>query len=395
MHASMIRIGFLIINTILVGFSCSTPSSQSTNPTAQSMKNATGLVDEEASVETVRLYNGLQLLLNKGIMFGHQDDLAYGVGWKYHPGRSDIKDVTGDYPAVQGYELGHLELDEPVNLDSVPFLRMQDFIRTTYIDGGVITISWHLRNPLTGKTSWDPAPGTVASILPGGEKNELYKNWLGKVARLLTAPKGSRGENIPVIFRPFHELNGNWFWWGKAHCTPEEYKKLFQFTVTYLRDSLNVHNFLYAYNTDRFSSKEEYLERYPGDEFVDLIGFDVYQRGIGTAVNERFIKEVGSMLTMLEEMAVSRKKIPALTEFGFGTVPDSTWWTNVFWPTLKDHKISYALAWRNAGYKPDSKSYEFYVPYAGHPSTHDFIKFYNEPRSLFLKEVAREKIYGR
>ncbi|MBD0288787.1 MAG: hypothetical protein ICV79_25690 [Flavisolibacter sp.] len=60
--------------------------------------------------------------MNKGILFGHQDDLAYGVGWKYEKGRSDIKDVAGDYPAVQGYELGHLELDSLINLDSVPFL---------------------------------------------------------------------------------------------------------------------------------------------------------------------------------------------------------------------------------------------------------------------------------
>ena len=62
-------------------------------------------------------------------MFGHQDDLAYGVGWKYEKGRSDIKDVTGDYPAVYGWELGHLEIDSPYNLDSVPFNTMQQLIR--------------------------------------------------------------------------------------------------------------------------------------------------------------------------------------------------------------------------------------------------------------------------
>lgn len=55
-------------------------------------------------------------------MFGHQDALAYGVGWKYLPGRSDIKDVTDDYAAVYGFELGYLEIDLPVNLDSVPLL---------------------------------------------------------------------------------------------------------------------------------------------------------------------------------------------------------------------------------------------------------------------------------
>src|SRR5215203_3392559 len=138
-------------------------------------------IDKKATKETVNLYSNLKKLLDKGIMFGHQDALAYGVGWKYEQGRSDIKDVTGDYPAVYGWELGHLEIGHPVNLDSVPFDKMKGFIREAYDRGGVITLSWHLRNPLTGKTAWDPSPGTVASILPGGEKNGLYKSWLDEV----------------------------------------------------------------------------------------------------------------------------------------------------------------------------------------------------------------------
>src|ERR1044071_8847225 len=135
-------------------------------------------VDKNATKETVYLYKNLKKLVHKGFMFGHQDDLAYGVGWKYEAGRSDVKDVTGDYPAVYGWELGHLELDRPTDLDGVPFKFMQQFIKQGYERGGVITISWHLGNPLTGKSAWDPAEGTVASILKGGSKHELYKRWL-------------------------------------------------------------------------------------------------------------------------------------------------------------------------------------------------------------------------
>ena len=90
--------------------------------------------DRQATKETVALNNNLKKLLNKGFMFGHQDDLAYGVGWKYDAstssaGRSDIKDVTGDYPGVYGWELGDLEIDKAVNLDSVPFKTMQQLIK--------------------------------------------------------------------------------------------------------------------------------------------------------------------------------------------------------------------------------------------------------------------------
>ncbi|CAN5547459.1 glycosyl hydrolase [soil metagenome] len=345
--------------------------------------------DKHATKETVHLYHNLKSLMQRGVMFGHQDDLAYGYEWKYEKGRSDIKDVTGDYPAVYGWELGHLELDSPVNLDSVPFDKMKQFICDGYNRGGVITISWHLRNPLTGKSAWDSAPGTVASILAGGEKNELYKNWLDKVAAFMQGLKGKKGELIPVIFRPFHELNGSWFWWGKNHCTPDELKQLYQFTETYLRDVKEVHNLLYAFNTDRFVSKEEYLERYPGDDYVDVIGFDIYQRKEG---NEKFIAEVNKSLAILETMAKEKNKIPAMTEFGYGTLPDSTWWTSTLLKAIADHHISYVLAWRNAGKKNDG-SVEFYVPYKGQASAADFATFYKNDRTLFEKDVAKERLY--
>src|ERR1700712_6033321 len=81
--------------------------------------------DKDATKETVRLYHNLKKLREKGFMFGHQDDLAYGVNWKYVNGNSDIKEVTGDYPSVYGWELGHLELDSSKNLDAVPFNKMK------------------------------------------------------------------------------------------------------------------------------------------------------------------------------------------------------------------------------------------------------------------------------
>lgn len=346
-------------------------------------------VDKNATRETVNLYHNLKKIIAKGIMFGHQDDLAYGYNWKYKDGRSDIKDVTGDYPAVYGWELGHLEIDRVTNLDSVPFDKMKQFIRKGYQRGGVITISWHLNNPLTGKTAWEPEKGTVTAILPGGEKHDLYKSWLDKLSAFMNDLKGSKGEFIPLVFRPYHELNGSWFWWGKNHCSADEFKKLWQFTVGYLRDEKKLHHLLYAFNTDRFASREEYLERYPGDEWVDVIGFDIYQRGNN---NEAFIKDIDKMLTMLEAIAAEKNKIPALTEFGYGSLPDENWWTGTFGKALAPHKIAWVLAWRNAGRRPNGTE-EFYVPYRGQRSAADFKKFYGSEQTLFQKEVAKEGMY--
>ena len=349
-------------------------------------------VDKQATAETVRLYHSLHSIVSRGFLFGHQDDLAYGMHWKYIAGNSDVKEVTGDYPGVYGWELGRLELGEKYNLDSVPFDQMKAFIRAGYQRGGVITISWHLNNPLTGKSAWDPAEGTVASVLAGGEKHNLYISWLDKVADFMLSLRGSRGELIPVIFRPFHELNGGWFWWGAGHCSPDQIRQLYQQTVSYLKDNRQVHNLLYAYNTDRFNSRAAYLERYPGDQAVDLLGFDIYQRSGGAAGNEGFVRDLDMMLNLLDGIAAEKGKIPAITEFGYNTLPDKTWWTKVLLPAIGNHSLAYALAWRNAGPKPGGQL-EFYVPFKEQESAADFLQFYLAPRTLFQKDVAALGIY--
>lgn len=345
--------------------------------------------DKNATAETVRLYTHLTKITRRGFMFGHQDDLAYGVNWKYIAGNSDIQEVTGDYPAVYGWELGQLELDSLANLDGVPFAAMKKFIAEGYERGGVITISWHFTNALTGKSAWDAVPGVVTAILPGGAKHGLYKRWLDKLAAFMHDLKGKKGEAIPVVFRPFHELNGSWFWWGRKHCTPEELKSLYRFTASYLQHNRQVHNLLYAFNTDRFNSPEEYLERYPGDKWVDIIGFDIYQREDN---NRQFMHDMDKSLLILDTLAVRKNKVAAITEFGYSTLPDSTWWTNVLLPAIGTHRIAYALAWRNAGKSAGGK-YEYYVPFKGDASAADFKLFYENRRTLFQKDITKEKLY--
>ncbi|MEI9911119.1 MAG: glycosyl hydrolase [Bacteroidota bacterium] len=114
-------------------------------------------------------------------------------------------------------------------------------------------------------------------IIPGGSHHEKYKTILRTVADLANSIKGNDGKLVPVIFRPYHEFDGDWFWWGRAHCTVDEFKSLWRFTVSFLRDSLGVHNFIYAFSPDnRFNTEAAFLERYPGDEWVDMVGMDNY-----------------------------------------------------------------------------------------------------------------------
>jgi len=340
--------------------------------------------DPEATRETVNLYQNLLKLQQKGMMFGHEDALAYGVGWYGEEGRSDVKDVVGDYPAVYGWELGHLELGNEYSLDSVYFADIQRWIKTVYQRGGVNTISWHLRNPLTGGTAWDTSSKKVVkSILPGGEKHELYKTYLDKMADFLNGLKTDDGTFIPVIFRPYHEHTGSWFWWGKNLCTVKEYVALWHFTVDYLQQEKDIHHVLYTYSTDRFETLDEYLERYPGDELVDMLGFDLYDRG------PDYRKTLLNCAELVSYLAKEKGKIAAVTETGGPITNNPHWWTQLL-ETLKPFNLSYVLVWRNPW---QEAGHGAFTPYKGSPDSEKFIEFYNDPETLFQEEITKKNIY--
>jgi mannan endo-1,4-beta-mannosidase len=351
--------------------------------------------DKAATTETIHLYNNLKKLAAKGFMFGHQDDLAYGVEWKYKDGRSDVRDVTGDYPAVYGWELGGIErTNNDVNIDAVPFKKMKQFIKQGYERGGVITLSWHADSPFgASKGAWDTTHGTIASILPGGVNHELYKSWLDKVADFIGSLKDNTGKAIPVLFRPFHEHTGNWFWWCKNASTSFEYTTLWRFTVYYLENNKKLHNILWVYNTSGdFKSKEEYLQRYPGDDVTDLLSFDAYQYGDPTK-EKWFETNTNKALTMVGDIAKEKNKPFALAETGYEAIPYANWWTETLMNAIGDNKISYVLVWRNHGYNEYMKKMHYYAPYKGQVSEQDFIKFYDLDRTLFEKDVKNEKLY--
>lgn len=340
--------------------------------------------DKNATKETVYLYQNLFELKKQGLMFGHQDDLAYGEGWYGEEGRSDVKDVCGDYPAVYGWEIGHLELGDEYSLDSVYFNDIQNWIKTIYERGGINTISWHLRNPHTGGSSWDvSSKKAVASILPGGEKHELFVSWLDELANFLNGLETNDGTKIPVLFRPFHEHTGSWFWWGRDLCTVEEYKTLWRFTVDYLQSTKGIHHLLFTYSTDRFQTEAEYLERYPGDDIVDVLGFDLYDRG------SYYRGSLKNCVEKVTKLAAEKGKVATVSETGGPIASNHNWWTEVL-GILQPYELSYVLVWRNPFRPTDHGNF---APCKGSPDSENFIKFYNDQHTIFQKELTEKDIY--
>ena len=351
--------------------------------------------DKKATKETVALFQSLFELKNRGIMYGHQDDLMYGYKWWYEKDRSDTKDATGDYPGVAGFELGHLEMGSERSLDSVSFIQITEQIKVHYNRGGVVTISWHLNNPLTIQikdslsprsygTAWDvSSKEVVSSILPGGKNNALFNTWLERLATFFTGLKDDKGVPIPFIFRPFHEHSGSFFWWGTNICTDQEYSALWRYTVDFLRDKKNIHNILYAYNTDRVTSLEQYMRGYPGDDIIDMLSLDMYDRG------EQFGPELDTALGFVTKEAISRNKLTALSETGERRGMNN-WWATVLLPVVSKYPVGYVLTWRDAYNSKFSVSGNKIQSFPD-----DFKYFYNSPRTLFLKDVQEANVYKR
>lgn len=380
---------------------CSDPEPPGTESETPVGSPPTLLVDHRASPAARALWTNLNEIRAESVLFGHQDSLAYGVKWRNEAERSDVRDVTGDYPAVFGWDVGNLELGHEVNLDGVSFEKMQGWIKTGYQNGSVITISWHMNHPATEEPAWETSPG-VSAILPEGVAHEDFKAYLDLFAEFVRGleVKSSDGgtELVPIIFRPWHEHNGDWFWWGTRHTTEREFIELWRFTVDYLRDDQQLHNLIYAFspdrsriNVDEFSA--DYLYGYPGDDYVDILGLDNYW-DLGHSANEASVEQQQedfvSSLSELVKLAEQKFKIPAMTEGGQDTLFNSNFWTEQLLAGLMANEyskqIAYVLVWRNANREQEGKDH-FYAPYTGHESADDFIEFYQYPATLFQSDL--------
>lgn len=346
--------------------------------TATVSETSSTLSDPSASKMATALFSNLQTISSDHVLVGHQDALAYGMGWKGEAFRTDINDVLGDHPALFGWDLGHI--GDPNNIDDVPFEDMKKWAIAVYEKGGVNTYSWHMRNYAISGSSWDK-DSCVEACLPGGAVHDIYLEKLDLAADFFSSLKNESGELIPVIFRPFHEMTGSWFWWGKGNTSAEKYKELFQYTIDYFRNEKQLHQLIIAYSSDRFQTTEQYMHFYPGDDYVDVMAFDDYH---GLAKKERTPGTI-HMLEILDSLSTQHAKMMAISETGLETIPNEKWFTDVVLSTLdaneSTRKAAWILFWRNG--RPD----HYYAPYPEHSSVPDFIEFMNNDMMLSLSEL--------
>ena len=397
---------FILAGLFLFGCQADVPSS--TTEAVVSQPVVVNLVNKNATPETRSLFAFMREQAKTSIMFGHQHETTQGLTIQSTDGtQSDTFNAVGDFAAVYGWDT--LSIITPRQEGDIV-----EQVKKAYARGGIITVSTHPDNPLTDQqkkpdnwpvgTSWDKTPAVVAA-LPGGEAHATYVGYLDQVADWANNLRDEKGTLIPVVFRILHENTGSWFWWGAEQSTPEEYKALYRFTVEYLRDTRGVNNFLFAYSPNNFREVTEanYLERYPGDAWVDVLGFDTY----GPAEdNADWFANVVANAALVVRMAEARGKVAAISEIGIRAPDieagkfDNQWYRKLIGGLKADpeaRRISFLLVWRNAPEGvpgPDGQPVPHYWVPTNRPENinngtlADFRAFYADDFTAFNRDIS-------
>jgi len=366
--------------------------------------------DPQATPRTVALLKYLTAVQTSGsILYGHQNDMHRKVG-KNLPSDSDTYDIVGDYPAVVGVDglaLTGSELElTPVEKEAgltLPQKLARIAIKADRA-GAIVTMSCHMPNfaevAKKGKTdgrydysgySPNHFNGNVAQrILPGGDLNEVYTGYLDLVADF---DRQLQDADVPLLFRPFHENNGDWFWWGTGHVSSSDFIALFRYTEQYLQGK-GLHNMLYVYSPDgsRLNSEGDYALTYPGSSYVDIAGIDMYHRN--PERGDGFLEEKFSQnLDIVSTFAKAHHKVAAVTETGM-LVGNSalartrnsykSWFLDAA-KVMEKHHMAYFMTWANFSEQNFDQPYMIDAT-RGHEMINDFITFYNDPTTVFARQ---------
>jgi mannan endo-1,4-beta-mannosidase len=232
--------------------------------TETSPAGITDLVTPNPSPETLKLYLFLKENYGQKIISGTVANVnwnTYEADWVYHH--------TGKYPALNAFDYIHLYAS-PANW--INYENTQT-VENWWNNNGIVSAMWHWNVPVaqgsdsyefyTDKTSFDIAK----AVQEGTYENNIIKADLEKIANLLLLLKQ---KNIPILWRPLHEAAGKWFWWGAKGAQP--YKALWKLMFeTFETKGLN--NLIWVWTAELNDNAW-----YPGDEYVDIIGRDMYNK---------------------------------------------------------------------------------------------------------------------
>ena len=263
---SFIFISLLIIACLLFSLTSCTPKTI----------NTIKLCNKNSTPETIRLYDYILSTYKHKIISGQQESTWTEEGVDYEV--DYIHDITDKYPAIRGFDFIDDDFDGVVN-------RAIDWADK----GGIVTICWHCSSALDAgyneskismpQEKWD------AILTKGSQENIEFFSAMDKAGSAL---KRLQDENIPVIWRPYHECDGWWFWWSLQGG--EYFKRLWIMSYEHFTNDLGLNNLIWMLGFSHVQNfNNERMEQFfPGNEYFDIIGADSYDVEYNGAENLLF-----------------------------------------------------------------------------------------------------------
>ena len=276
------------------------------------------LVNRNATANTKKLYSFLKDSYGKYVITGQQCD--GGINGNEFKA---IKNLTGDYPALLGLDMmDYTPSRTALGASSSAVEKAIEFANK----GGIVTLCWHWNAPTEYLNSTANSPDgwwggfytqsskfDIAKVMNGQDAKgkKLLDRDIKEIAKQL---KRLEKAGVPVIWRPLHEGSGGWFWWGAKGS--DAYKKLWKYLYKELTNTYGCNNLIWVYNGQS-------ADWYPGDEYVDIVGEDIYP---GNHVYDPQVSRFKQAINY-----GSKTKITALTENGCIFDIDSAVSINALW----------------------------------------------------------------
>ena len=242
-------------------------------------------------------------------------------------------EVYGKPPAVFGQDFGFAAPGDKDAVAARPDIVAE--CRRQYAQGAIITLCWHAVPPTADEpVTFRPARGAATNQLASVQGRltdqqwndvltpgtELYKRWCGQVDTIAIYLKQLEKERVPVLWRPYHEMNGDWFWWGGRlgeRGSAALYRQLFDRYVHHH----HIKNLIWVWSVDRPSNAgRQFADYFPGTNYFDIASLDVYRSDFNQSYYESLLKLAAGKPIALAEVG------PAPGVSILEQQPKWTWW---------------------------------------------------------------------
>ncbi len=271
------------------------------------------LTNPNATRQAQELYALLLENYGKKTLSGAMGGTAWETSYTDH-----IAEQSGIYPAIVGFD--YIFLNWPAKKwDGCPDYADITPVKTAWEAGNIIQIGWHWTVPsVEGESDLDNYSyntrkfGVENALTEGTWQNELIDSQIAKLAGYMSLLQDA---GIPVLFRPLHEAAGDytwgaWFWWGFEGAGP--CVRLWKYLRDALQNTYHLNNLIWVWTVQtRDGGKvcedlDKAREWYPGDDYVDIVGADLYEsKWTSQSSSFRYVNN-----------SVMGRKMVALSEFG-------------------------------------------------------------------------------